>query len=66
MKRGMFTYHDVIGRIASVFGTGDADGDRIGPVGLHQRSNDEQHEADSATRLARRSAQRHGAKHGRR
>ena len=59
-------YHDdVIGRVAAVFLTGDADRDGIGPVGLRQRGDDEQHEADGATRLARRPAHGHGAEHGR-
>ena len=49
-----------------MFGTGDPDGDRIGPVSLHQRGDDEQHEAETAPRFARRPAHCHGAKHGRR
>jgi hypothetical protein len=62
------TYHDdVIGGTALVFLTGgNANGDRIGPISLHQRSDDEQHKTNTTTRLARRPAHRHGAKHGRR
>ena len=45
---------------------GNADGYGVSPVGFHERRDDEEHESDAASRLARRPAYRHGPQHGHR
>jgi len=70
LKRERFRllYHDdIVQRITlMLWSRGDADGDGVGPVGFHERRDNEEHESNTASRFARCPAYRHGAQHGRR
>ena len=64
---GLLYHDDVVLRITlMLWSRGNADGYGVGPVGFHERRDNEEHESDAASRFARCPAYRHGAQHGRR
>jgi len=53
-RLGLLYHDDIVQRITPItWSRGNADGDGVGPVGFHERRDDEEHESNTASRLAR-------------
>ena len=66
-RLGLLYHDDIVQRITPItWSRGNADGDGVGPVGFHERRDDEEHESNTASRFARCPAYCHGAQHSRR